>query len=192
MIALYGVFRPDNKPNTQEKGVKYCSCHCGLPVKQYKSTDKFATPACKVRYEENKKRVRSVNDLAAKALERKSLIAECDRIFSLYIRAKFFNHGLCYICGAKGNEGNPIQNGHLISRGNLSIRWVEDCCRPCCRNCNEYLSGNLVEFEKKLIQEIGKSRIVFLHDIKRSTFKINNNELKELIEKFSKMLSELK
>jgi 5-methylcytosine-specific restriction endonuclease McrA len=133
-----------------------------------------------------------INIQANEAQERKHLIAECDRVFSLYIRAKFYNDGLCYICGVKGSEVNPIQNGHLISRSSLILRWVEDNCRPCCKECNEFKGGNLAEFGKKLMEEIGETRFIYLHNKKRNTYKINNNELAELISQFSKELTQLK
>jgi hypothetical protein len=142
------------------------------------------------------KRIKPVSDkvkeLIGDAQERKHLIAECDRVFSLYIRAKFFT-GLCYTCGQKiGTDTNEAQCGHFVERGKLITRWLIDNARPQGQCCNEFKGGNLNTFEQKLRAEIGGKRVDYLLKVKRQTYKINNTELQELIGQFSKELSKLK
>lgn len=78
---------------------------------------------------------------------------ELDRIFSLYIRAKYEKR--CFTCGKVG----VLQNGHFIVRKYLATRWDEDNCRPQCVGCNIYGKGMTADFEERLVQEIGAERV---------------------------------
>lgn len=75
---------------------------------------------------------------------------EADRLFSLYIRAKYPKE--CYTCRAKGKT---LQCGHFISRSYLATRWNESNARPQCTGCNIWGRGKPLDFEERLKEEIG-------------------------------------
>jgi hypothetical protein len=68
----------------------------------------------------------------------KSLIKECDRLMSLFIRqsnANQFGQVQCSTCGFS-YPWKQIQNGHFQSRRYYSTRWQEKNCAPQCARCN--------------------------------------------------------
>jgi len=79
---------------------------------------------------------------------------ELDRLFSLYIRAKYPKR--CFTCGKRGAK---LQNGHFIARSYLATRFDEDNCRPQCWGCNGYGLGRPLDFEENLIKEIGQAKV---------------------------------
>jgi hypothetical protein len=79
---------------------------------------------------------------------------ELDRVFSLYIRAKYPR--VCYTCGA---TGKTLQNGHFVARNYLATRFEEDNCRPQCVGCNLFGGGKPLDFEEHLIKDLGKKRV---------------------------------
>lgn len=83
-----------------------------------------------------------------------------DILFSQYIRHKFSKHGmcLCYTCD-KILPIKQIQNGHFISRQYLATRWEVDNCRPQCFGCNVYGHGKFLDFEERLVKEVGKNKV---------------------------------
>jgi hypothetical protein len=104
--------------------------------------------------EKPKKRV-----LGEKSLSK--LKKEYDRLFSIYIRAKY--EKTCYTCGKTG----MLQNGHFIVRKYLATRWEEDNCRPQCVGCNIYGKGMFVDFEERLVKELGAARVQEMKDSRR-------------------------
>lgn len=79
---------------------------------------------------------------------------ELDRVFSLYIRAKYPK--VCYTCG---KQGGTLQNGHFVARNYLATRFEEDNCRPQCVGCNMFGNGKPLDFEEHLIKELGAKRV---------------------------------
>jgi 5-methylcytosine-specific restriction endonuclease McrA len=79
---------------------------------------------------------------------------EADRIFSLYIRAKYPK--ICYTCLA---TGKTLQCGHFISRSYLATRWNENNARPQCVGCNIWGRGKPLDFEEHLKSEIGPEEV---------------------------------
>jgi len=75
---------------------------------------------------------------------------ELDRVFSLYIRAKYKKE--CYTCGKRGVT---LQCGHFVSRQYLATRWDENNCRPQCVGCNMFGGGKPLDFEERLKKDLG-------------------------------------
>jgi 5-methylcytosine-specific restriction endonuclease McrA len=85
---------------------------------------------------------------------------ELDRVFSLYIRAKYPK--VCYTCG---KVDTALHCGHFVSRQYLATRWDENNCRPQCVGCNIYGNGKPLDFEENLKRELGND---FIEKIKAS------------------------
>lgn len=93
-----------------------------------------------------------------------SLKKELDRVFSLYIRAKYPRR--CFTCGKVDGQ---LQCGHFVSRSYLVTRWDENNCRPQCVGCNIWGYGKPLDFEENLKKELGEE---FVETMKASRHKI--------------------
>jgi len=82
---------------------------------------------------------------------------------------------------------NTSDASHYFSAGNYpALELDEDNCWAGCRKCNYFLSGNLVEYRKGLINRIGEDRVLKLEEkaayYKRHGWKHNRFYLIEQIE----------
>lgn len=121
------------------------------------------------------------------------LIADADAIFSKYIRLKYADEkGVvkCFTCNNK-KHWTLIQNGHYIKRGHLYLRWDERNCRPQDEECNEYKSGNMIEFTKRLEEEHNGITEILTEEM-RIVYKPTRDELRRLISSYTIKVNELK
>ncbi len=110
---------------------------------------------------------------------------ELDAIFSKYIRAKYGPN--CYTCiHEKGN-----QNGHFVLRQYLATRWEEDNCRPQGFGCNIRGKGKVLDFEEKLIKELGPTRVQELKDSRKILMKLDEDFYLRNIAHYTRLLEEL-
>jgi len=115
------------------------------------------------------------------------LKAELDRLFSLYIRAKYPKE--CYTCRA---EGKVLQNGHFVSRSYLSTRWDENNCRPQCVGCNIWGAGKPLDFEDRLIEELGMAEVTRIKAKRKELTKITRAQYEERIAQTKALLEAIK
>jgi len=83
--------------------------------------------------------------------------------------------------------GPVEQAGHFYSAGNFNhMRFNEDNCHGQCVKCNYYLSGNLLEYRKRLILKIGIERVEKLDLLAadKSVHKTDRFHLIEIILKY--------
>lgn len=99
-----------------------------------------------------------------------------DEVFSKYIRKKYPK---CFTCNHKGD-----QCSHFQRRGNDATRWDEDNCRNACWECNVLKEGNLTEFRKRLVAEIGEYRVIEVERKARLDVKFSLSDLQEMIENY--------
>lgn len=114
-----------------------------------------------------------------------NLIDDLDAIFSIYIRLRDAdkNGNLeCYTCG-KIIHYKEAQNSHFIPRANMATRFNEDNCHSACKDCNEYKSGNLDEYEKHLEAD-RKGTVEYLRELGRTVYKNTIEELKAQISEY--------
>lgn len=65
----------------------------------------------------------------------------------------------CISCGSS----NTSEASHFYSAGHYNhMRFLEDNVHLSCRRCNYFLSGNLLEYRKRLEPKIGVERLVAL------------------------------
>ena len=85
----------------------------------------------------------------------KELKSKAIRVFNSWIRKR--DEGLGRIsCGSM----NQIQAGHFYSAGKHdSMRFEEDNVNSQCKHCNYFMSGNLLNYRKNLINKIGLERV---------------------------------
>lgn len=118
-------------------------------------------------------------------MDRKKLIKELDKVYSIYIRQTKSQDGIgtCVTCG-KQDEWKYMQNGHFYTRGRFPTRWDDDNCHIQCTRCNIFLKGNYIEYTKYMIDSYSRE---FIDELKRkslSSAKIPTPEIAELMEKY--------
>jgi hypothetical protein len=102
-------------------------------------------------------------------------------VFNKYIRTRDERQP-CISCG--NPKPKKINAGHYRSvGGNPELRFNELNVHLQCEYCNTYLSGNLIEYRKGLIQRIGVEQVEWLEG-KHEPMKYSVDEIKEIIEKY--------
>lgn len=84
------------------------------------------------------------------------LIEDIDTVLSRLVRIGYADsEGMvqCFTCDKPSMHFTLIQNGHYVSRQNLSTRFLKENCRPQCEDCNCFKHGNLKEFKERLDKE---------------------------------------
>ena len=108
---------------------------------------------------------------------------ELDRLFSLYIRAKYKKE--CYTCGLKSGK---LQCGHFVTRQYLATRWDERNCRPQCSGCNIWGKGKVFDFEENLKKELGAEVVEELKNSRHQTLKLKEPYYLENIAKYKALV----
>ena len=109
---------------------------------------------------------------------------ELDRVFSLYIRAKYPK--VCYTCG---KTDTALQCGHFVSRQYLATRWDENNCRPQCAGCNIFGNGKPLDFEENLKRELGDHFVETMKASRHQSLKLDRHWYTDQIEIYNTRLS---
>jgi len=127
-----------------------------------------------------------------RADSRSKLVKKLDSVFSQYIRQKYAIDGMtaCVTCGTV-KRWQEQQNGHYMSRGHLPTRWSEDNCAPQCYACNVLRKGHYVEYSLWMIDTYGVEKLEELKQRANSGEKIATVTIKEMIEKYTKLLTSI-
>lgn len=125
--------------------------------------------------------------LGEKSLAR--LKKELDSAFSQYVRWSRAINGYveCYTCKVM-KPVKKMQNGHFVSRVYLATRFDEDNCRPQCYGCNVFGEGRVMDYEDRLIDEIGKDRVDTLKLRRHQIVKYDEAWYKEKIEYYKSLV----
>jgi hypothetical protein len=114
------------------------------------------------------------------------LLAKAQIIFNRFIRLRDKDKG-CISCGAEVTEA-----GHYYSQGHHSaLRFNEINTNGQCTRCNCFLSGNLINYRKGLIQRYGEQKVLLLENGLRQTHKWSRVELEILITEYKQKIKEL-
>ena len=110
--------------------------------------------------------------------------------FNTYIRLRDAKQG-CITCKRPFKE--KYDAGHFLSVGSYpALRFNEDNVHGQCVACNQHGHGMQTEYFIELPKRIGLDRLNNLLELRKSTLKLNELEIKELIEKYKKKIKELK
>ena len=106
----------------------------------------------------------------AKLKTRSDWLREAQIAFNAYIRERD-KHLPCVACLKFTNL--KWNAGHYRSVGSCpALRFEPLNCWKCCEPCNSYLSGNLIEYHKELLNRIGAEKLAWLegpHEAKKYT-----------------------
>lgn len=114
------------------------------------------------------------------------LVADLDKVFSLFIRARDMNEegvSSCVTCG-KLMTLKTSQCGHFISRRHYATRWEEKNCAAQCVGCNMYQHGKQYEFGLAIDERYGVGTSWKLLIQSKNTFKKDRSILQILINKY--------
>jgi hypothetical protein len=136
---------------------------CGVPFTPVRPMQKVCSPVCAMNV------ARQVVDKAEKketklkldAMQTKpQLVKKAQTAFNAYIRARDVGKP-CISCDKPLDGGaNTFDAGHYRSVGSAPhMRYVEDQVHGQCKKCNRHLSGNAVEYRKRLLERIGLERL---------------------------------
>jgi len=106
-------------------------------------------------------------------------------VFNKWIR-KRDNGKPCISC--KNPTPKKVNAGHYIASGKSKfLTFNEHNVHLQCEYCNNFLSGNLLDYRINLIEKIGIERVEYLEDNRHKTKKYTREELKEIMEKYKKL-----
>tara|TARA_R100000951_G_scaffold95314_1_gene84324 strand:+ start:4159 stop:4695 length:537 start_codon:yes stop_codon:yes gene_type:complete len=110
-------------------------------------------------------------------------------VFNKYIRERDKGNN-CISCGKAPKK---INAGHFYNANNhWSVRFDERNVHLQCEHCNTYLSGNLINYQRNLIDKIGVKEYNDLSSKANETRNFTKEELKEIIKYYKKILAESK
>ena len=110
-------------------------------------------------------------------------------VFNKYINIR--DKGLpCVSCG-KPIKGRVNASHFWNANNHHNVRFDEDNVHSSCITCNQFLSGNLLEYRTRLCSKIGQKRFDELEEKRHITKKWTKDELKLLIKKYKEKIKQL-
>ena len=117
-------------------------------------------------------------------------LKEAQTIFNQYINLR--DKGLpCVSCG-KPIKGRVNASHFWNANNHHNVRFDEDNVHSSCITCNQFLSGNLLEYRTRLCAKIGQKRFDELEAKRHVTKKWTKDELKEIIKKYKDLVRDMK
>jgi hypothetical protein len=95
----------------------------------------------------------------------------------------------CISC-RKPITGRVNASHYFNANNHWNVRFNEFNVHSSCITCNQYLSGNLIEYRKGLINKIGEEQLTLLELEANKTRKFTIEELKEIINIYKKKIKQ--
>jgi hypothetical protein len=111
------------------------------------------------------------------------------QVFNKWINLR--DKGLPCISCAKPITGRVNASHFWNANNHYNVRFNEDNVHSSCITCNQFLSGNLLEYRTRLISKIGIERFNNLEAESKQTRKFTKDELKEIINIYKKKIKQL-
>jgi len=158
---------------------------CGKEFLPYTTTQPVCSVDCLMQYNSEKEVKKRVKELKKGLLTHSDYLSALQIVFNKYIRLRDKDKG-CICCGRR-LEG-IYDAGHFYSVGAYpNLRFDEDNVHGQTRHCNSFLHGNLLEYQKGLINRIGIKAFKELEKRKNEHLKLTIPEIKTLIEKYKQL-----
>jgi hypothetical protein len=101
------------------------------------------------------------------------------QVFNKYINLR--DNGLPCISCDKPINGRINASHYFNANNHWNVRFNEFNVHSSCITCNQYLSGNLIEYRSRLINKIGIEQLTLLELEANKTRKFTIEELKQII-----------
>jgi len=111
------------------------------------------------------------------------------QVFNKWINLR--DNGLPCISCDKPITGRVNASHFWNANNHYNVRFNEDNVHSSCITCNQFLSGNLLEYRTRLISKIGIERFNILEAESKETRKFTKDELKEIINIYKKKIKQL-
>jgi hypothetical protein len=111
------------------------------------------------------------------------------QVFNKWINLR--DKGLPCISCDKPITGRVNASHFWNANNHYNVRFNEDNVHSSCITCNQFLSGNLLEYRTRLISKIGIERFNILEAESKETRKFTKDELKEIINTYKKKIKQL-
>ena len=172
----------ENKP-------KYCKV-CNSDYNPRTSLQTVCSWECSVKLAKIKGAQKEKAEKKKELLTNKDYIKLAQNAVNAFIRLRDTGQP-CISCG---KEINGVRHAsHFIAAfAHSNIRFHEDNIWVSCYKCNVMLSGNQLEYRKRLIPKIGLERVEWLENNAHITKKYSNEELIEIIGIFKQKIKDLK
>lgn len=123
-----------------------------------------------------------------------ALLDEAQRVFNEYIRLRDQEDGMfrCVSCD-KFLSVKYINASHYMSAGlHSATRFDEENVFSSCVHCNQFMSGNLLEYRQRLIEKIGLEKVETLEIRAKMACKLDRYTLADIIERYQEKVKQLK
>jgi len=131
----------------------------------------------------NKEKKKKKEELKTKS----DWLNDLQTIFNKYIRLRD-NDLPCISCGT--TKKKQYHAGHYRTRGHCpELRFNELNCHKQCSTCNNYKSGNIVEYRINLIKRIGDDNVNWLEG-NHEPLRLTIADIKELIIEYKKKIKD--
>ena len=124
--------------------------------------------------------------LKAELMTTQDYIKLAQQVFNKYINLR--DNGLPCISCNKPIIGRVNASHYYNANNHWNVRFNEFNVNSSCITCNQYLSGNLIEYRKYLINKIGLEQLTLLEAEANKTRKFTVNELKEIINTYKEKI----
>lgn len=111
------------------------------------------------------------------------------QVFNKWINLR--DKGLPCISCDKPITGRVNASHFWNANNHYNVRFNEDNVHSSCITCNQFLSGNLLEYRTRLISKIGEHRFNILEAESKQTRKFTIDELKEIITIYKNKIKEM-
>lgn len=133
---------------------------CKIKFEPVRFAQIVCSPLCAIKHSDNLKVKREKKEYQEKKLKlkpRAEYLKEAQAIFNKFIRMRDAKEP-CISCG-RYHEGQ-YHAGHYRSVGSTpELRFNELNCHKQCSVCNNYLSGNAIEYRRGLVAKIGIDQV---------------------------------
>ena len=142
----------------------------------------------KTRLDKQKRQRKEDAETRKRLKPRSKWLSETQSIFNRYIRLRD-DVFPCISCGSF--TAGQYHASHLFSRGaRPDLSFNEDNVHKSCAQCNTFLSGNISEFRKALVQKIGQERVDALEVVGKSDW--STEEIQEIKKEYQRKIREFK
>lgn len=120
----------------------------------------------------------------------KDYLKELQTIFNKFIRTR--DEGKpCISCG-RDLQGRKVDASHYIAVSTSSaLRFHPDNVHSACVPCNQFKSGNLIEYGKRLPGRIGQKAFDELSELQHKEVKLSIPQIKEMIQEYKLKIKNL-
>jgi hypothetical protein len=159
-----------------------CSYKCALIVERAKTAERHQKDAEKV--------AKTIHRIKKENLKtRQEWLKDIQTIFNRYIRLRDRKLG-CISCDSK--TAGQYHAGHYRTvKAAPELRFEESNCHKQCAQCNNFDSGNIVEYRIRLIARLGKEKVEWLERKDHQPKKYCIDELRDLKKRYQEKIKEV-